>query len=106
MSFSTYEIPLVPGPQRLSTVINGRTYLLRVLYANEPEGGYFLDISAADGTPLVAGLPLVTGCDLLEQYAYLGLGVGLYVYTDGEPDATPTFDNLGATSHLVFTVST
>ena len=46
------------------------------------------------------GIPLVTGCDLLEQYAYLEFGGELWV--EGEMPATP--DNLGTEVELVFVV--
>ncbi|WP_165667904.1 phage baseplate plug family protein [Metapseudomonas otitidis] len=38
---------------------------------------------------------LVTGCDLLAPYEHLGLGGVLWVQTTADPDAVPTFDNLG-----------
>ena len=44
---------------------------------------------------LVSGIPLVTGVNLLEQYAHLGFGGGLYVQTTSNPDEVPTFTNLG-----------
>jgi len=52
------------------------------------------------GALLIAGIALVTGTDLLGQYAYVGIGGALYVATDGNPDAVPTFDNLGGSCKL------
>lgn len=43
---------------------------------------------------------MITGANLLEQYAYLGIDVDLRVQTDNDPDKLPTFENLGITSHL------
>ena len=40
------------------------------------------------------------GEDLLGQFAYLDIPGPLFVSTDGDPDAPPTFRNLGVTSHL------
>lgn len=69
-----YVIPLTPEPQRFSIVLAGRELLLAVRWMDAPEGGWLLDMADAEGVPLVSGIPLVAGCDLLEPYAYLGLG--------------------------------
>lgn len=97
-----FEIPLSPQPQRFLIPINGTTYQLTVQWRDTDQGGWVLDIADAQGAPIVNGMPLVTGCDLLAQYAYLGFGCALTVSTDFDPDAVPTFDNLGQTSHLYF----
>lgn len=99
---TTYEIPLSAEPQSFTISLAGIEYKLRVVYADVAEGGWVVDIADVSGNPIVAGIPLVTGHDLLEQYAYLGLGGQLVVATDGDPDAVPTFANLGTTSHLYF----
>lgn len=95
-----YEIPLSGSPETFSIILKETTYQLTTRYVAADMGGWLLDIADADGNPMANGLPLVTGSDLLAQYAYLGIGVALYVATDGDPDAVPTFDNLGTTSHL------
>jgi hypothetical protein len=59
-----------------------------------------LDIYDGFDNPLACGLALVTGEDLLGQFAYLDIPGPLFVSTDGDPDAPPTFRNLGVTSHL------
>ncbi len=46
------------------------------------------------------------GTNLLEQYDYLGLGGVLWCQTTDDPDAVPTFGNLGVGSHLYWWVST
>ena len=61
-----------------------------------------MDIGDVNGNPLVSGIALVTGADLLGQYAYLGIGGQLIVMTDGDPSAIPTFTNLGIESHLYY----
>jgi hypothetical protein len=61
-----------------------------------------MDIGDENGTILVAGIPLVSGADLLSQYRYLGFPGGLFVTTDRGAGEVPTFDGLGATSHLYF----
>lgn len=97
-----YEIPLTPAPQRFSISLAGTFYRLAILWRDNAQGGWVLDIATQDGTPIIGGIPLVTGCDLLAQYKYLGLGGALVVQTDHDPDAVPTFANLGVQGRLYF----
>ena len=95
------QIPLLAAQaQAFSVVIAGVTYQMRIAYADAPDGGWFLDLADRSGNSIVAGVPLVTGVDLMKQYAYLGLGFHLYVATDGAPELVPTFEDLGVTSRL------
>jgi hypothetical protein len=94
-----YEIPLRPGAQKFS-VDFGTIYVMRLVYRDAEEAGWTLDILQQDEEPILCGIPLVTGADLLDQYAYLGFGVRLYVLTDGDPFAVPTYANLGTGAHL------
>jgi len=93
------EIPLSGKSQSFQVVILNVSYVFTLIW-RDAAAEWVLDIADASGIPLVQGLPLVTGCDLLGQYAYLGLGFQLCVATDGDPDAVPTYDNLGTQSHL------
>lgn len=97
---ANYEIPLTPDGQRFTITLSGTDYQLRVQWRNSTEGGWTLDIGDVSGKPIVNGIPLVTGCNLLAPYAYLGFTGGLWVQTTAEPDAVPTFENLGVGSHL------
>lgn len=94
---SIFKLPLQIGvPQTFSAVLGGVTYQLTLQYRNDPNGGWVLDIDDVSGNPLVHGLPLVTGINLLAQHKHLGFGGGLYVQTSDNPDAVPTFSNLGS----------
>ena len=98
MSNSFYPIPLQPGvPQTFSISLGEVTYQLSLRYRNDPTGlgGWVLDIDDQLGNQLLYGIPLVTGADLLAQHRHLGFGGGLYVQTTDNPDAVPTFDDLG-----------
>lgn len=66
---------------------------------------WMLDIADASGNLLVGSVPLVTGRNLLEQYAYVGFTGQLVVQTDHDTNAVPTFSNLGTTGHLYFIAS-
>ena len=73
---------------------------LTLRYCNINEGGWVLDILDAANNPLVTGIPLVTGTDLLAQFQYLNFKGKLVVQTLTSPDDVPTFDNLGDTAKL------
>lgn len=105
MALTAYEIPLTPQAQSFNIQLNQVSYTFTLMWREVDNiGGWVLDIADASGNPLVQGIPLVTGCDLLKQYGYLGIGGGLWVLTDGDPDAVPTFQNLGLQSHLYFVI--
>lgn len=97
-----YEIPLSPSPQRFSTQMAGVPRLLRVTFREVEEGGWLLDIGDTTGTPLLMGVPLLPGQNLLEQYEYLGLGGALFLITAGDLDRVPGFIDLGVSSKLYF----
>jgi hypothetical protein len=98
---AVYEVPLSPQPQTLSVQFpNGATYQLRLLYEFTPDDCWGLDIADDQGNPIVSGIPLVTGTDLLAQYGYLNFGCKMFCTTDGDRNAPPRFFNLGVTSHL------
>lgn len=97
------EIPLTPSQAcRFTVTLAGALYYLRLTYDIAQAGCWILDIGDADQTPLVAGIPLVSGVDLLAQYNYLGFGGALIVTTDRGAGEVPTFDSLGVTAHLYF----
>lgn len=101
-----FEIQLTPNAQKFLITLASVQYRLTLIYRTATEGGWFLDISDSSDTPILHGIPLVTGADLLEPYPDLNFGGSLYVTTDGDPIAVPTFDNLGTASHLYFAVTT
>lgn len=95
-----FKIPLGAGAQSFVVPLAGVSYRMLLRWcASNATPAWVLDISTEAGAPLVRGLPLVTGCDLLSQHAHLGIGGGLYVVSDTDP---PTFDSLGTTTKLYF----
>lgn len=99
-----FTIPLAPTPQRFGITLGGVDYRLTTQYRNAPEAGWTLDIADNSDQPIVQGIPLVTGANLLEQYPHLGFGGRLFVQTLDDPDLPPTFNNLG-TESFVFWVT-
>lgn len=98
-----YEIPLSPEPQRFSIELGGATRQMR-FYWNRYNACWCFDLFDSAGAPLIEGAPVVTGCDLLGQYRHLELGGSIVAQTDYDPDAVPTFENLGVTGRVFFLV--
>ncbi|WP_186211640.1 phage baseplate plug family protein [Burkholderia gladioli] len=99
-----YEIPLSSDGQVFKVSLAGTIYQLTVQWRNAI-GLWLLDIADMSGNPLVSGVPLVTGTNLLGQYGYLGFGGGLWVQGADDPDALPTYDDLGTGSALYWVTS-
>lgn len=94
-----YEIPLQPNAQTFQISLGGTVYGL-TLHWCDPSNAWTLDVADNSGSPLVQGLPLITGADLLAQYAYLGIGGKLLVQSDFDVSAVPGYTALGSTGHL------
>lgn len=60
-----------------------------------------MDLQNDRGEPVISGIPLVTGADLLAQYACMGLGFKLVVVCDDNTQDYPTKTDLGGLSHLL-----
>lgn len=92
------ELPLTPQNRAFSATIAGSLYKIAVIWR---AGCWCLDLSNSSDTLIIGSIPLVTGADLLEQYAYLGLGFALFVVCDSDGQDYPTENDLGISSHLV-----
>jgi hypothetical protein len=97
LSGSIYEIPLTGQPQVFPITLAGNRLTLTFSYRDSQigMGGWVVDFADAAGVPILCGVPLVTGADLLAQYRYLEFGGALVVQSDGFPDAVPGFTTLG-----------
>lgn len=98
---SNYLIPLVNLPQQFTIDLAGITYTL-VSKWNDVAQSWFLDILDSVQNPIACGIPLITGADLLVGLEYLGIDGSLIVYTNGDPTAVPTLNNLGVDCNLYF----
>lgn len=96
------EIPLTSSSQSFYIALYTKTYFMVITWRECDEGGWFLDIYSNNKTLLVAGIPLITGVDLLAPYTDLGFSGVLIAATDGKRYDPPTYDNLGKQSHLFF----
>jgi hypothetical protein len=96
-----FEIPLINQPQLLGVTLNGVGYQLRVIW-NDFSQCWVMDLLDGDGNPIIQGIPLVTGTDLISQFKYLVIGGQFIVQSDNDTDVVPTFTSLGDTGHLYF----
>jgi hypothetical protein len=102
----TYEIPTQAGqPFSEQVTILGITYSLFFAW-NWVNQTWVVDWFDETGlVPLLRGMPIVTGSDLLEQYNYMRPGwhtimTAITVGPDVNPDTVPDFYNLGGDGHL------
>lgn len=96
-----FLVPLENIPKDFVITVGDRDLNVICKWNDSLDAGWMIDIrDDISNTNIICGIPLVTGVDLLEQYEYLGLGVGLVVYTNGNANAIPTLDNLGVDSNL------
>ena len=97
-----FEIPLIPSQnQKFSARLNGVTYTFQLKWCT-PAACWSMDILDGNQNPIIQGVPLITGADLLQQFEYLGFGGEFVVQTDYDVYAVPQFDNLGTTGHLYY----
>lgn len=98
---SAYPLPVSATAQSFFVQLANVPYQLTLRW-NSFASCWILDIADVDSVPLVQGIPVVTGTDLLAPYGYLGIQGGIIALTEGNPDAVPTFTNLGVGGDLFF----
>lgn len=101
-----YEIPLIVGqPQTLTIELtDGLVYGLRLTWC-APVSVWTLDVYNESGVALAEGLAVITGANLLEQLAYLGIGgqiTGIFAHTSARSFDPPSYVNLGDNGKLYF----
>jgi hypothetical protein len=101
---TAFLVPLLPTPQTLTISLAGVRYQLTVRW-NQINKSWVIDIADNSGNPILTGIPMVTGADLLEQFGYLGFGGKLVAETSSDLFAVPTFANLGNDGQLYFVVN-
>ncbi len=83
----------------------GKNYNCTCKFNDAPEGGWVLDFADSEtNTSIIANLPLITGRNIFDGLDYLEFGCSLYVYTDGNAEAVPTYENLGIESNVYLQV--
>jgi hypothetical protein len=98
-----YQIPLIAAPQQLIISLGGTQYTLTVKWNPDPNANcWVIDIGDANNNLIIGGIAMVTGCDLLGQFAYLNFGGKLIASTTYDTASPPTFTNLGDGAYLYF----
>jgi hypothetical protein len=99
---TTYEFPLRPEAQQIRIQLGEADYVVRFGWGDTPDGGWFIDIADADAVPIVRGLALTAGENVLQQFNYLGIAGEIRVQTDGDDLVEPTYANLGSNGKVLF----
>lgn len=100
-----YEIPLTPSAQTFQIQLASALYSMEVWWCM-PALCWMLSISDSSGVPILFGIPLVTGTDLLKQHRHLGLKGSLYVQSAADLNAVPQYNDLGVSGHVYFVTET
>jgi len=95
-----YEIPLNPGNQKFNVRLNKKLYKFQLIFR---AGQWFLDILDTAENPLIAGLPLVMGDNLLIQHQHMIPG-SLFVLNKHEAE-TQSFSDIGSNIKLYWSDS-
>lgn len=99
---TTYEFPLRPEMQMIQVVLGDTEYRVRFGWCASPDGGWFIDIADVNGAPIIQGLALTAGENVLQQFDYLGIAGEIRVQTDGDDLTEPTYANLGSSGKVLF----
>jgi len=100
---STFLLPVENVPQTFEISLANKNYLVTCKWNDSDQAGWVLDfVDGETNESIVAGIPLITGADLLSGLEYLGFEGQLFVYTDGDETAVPTLQDLGIESNLYF----
>ena len=92
-----YEIPLQVGNQKFNVTLGKTIYKLRIIYRTNQ---WYLDILNTAEKPLITGLLMCAGIDLLEQYKHVING-SLYV-ANFEQDEIAKYGYLGSKIKLYY----
>lgn len=93
------EIPLQAGNQQFDIQLGGITYRMQLQWRDC--AGWILDIMQTNSEPIVTGIPLVFGVDILEQHRYLGFNGSLVFYRDN-PQNESKAGRLGSSERVYF----
>jgi hypothetical protein len=109
MNPSIFLLPLTNLPQLFNITLGATTYIMNVVWndamiiGDTVSAGWFIGFAnQVTGEQIVNNIPLICGVDLLDGLEYLGFGGQLIVYTNGQPAAVPTLDNLGTECNVYF----
>lgn len=102
-----YEIPITPlQNQSFSIAFHVNAfYWLRLYWVEAPEAGWTLDIGYSEIEPLVCGIPVLPGRNLLDDYPELHLALILFIDTPGNQKKPPAFEDMGVLTKLYYALA-
>jgi len=101
---AVYEIPLTNTNQTLQVALLGVTYSLTVRW-NALANLWYLDINDVNNNPILNGIPMTAGVNLLQQFGHLGIGGALVAQNIINPNLPIAYADLGQTGFLLFIVA-
>lgn len=98
------EIPLSAAqPQSLTIALAGVVYNITLKWCNAPlGGGWVIDIADANDNPIINGIMMVTGLDLLAPYPQYNFGGQLIAKEHNPLLPGPAYADLGSDGRLFF----
>jgi hypothetical protein len=100
-------IPAFEDPfYSMSVALEGRQYIFEFRY-NQRETAWYFSVALENGTPLIAGVKVVCGVNLLKRAADVRLPPGLLsAVWNGDDDSPPTLTELGEDKRVTLTYIT
>lgn len=99
-------IPLQAVPNKTFNItgyIDGGNITLQVtLTYNELEECWIMDLADDEGTPILNNTPLLPAQNILEQYAYLGIGAMYLVPKQTVQEEWPSYTTLLSSWYLIW----
>jgi hypothetical protein len=92
------QLQTIQGSQTFNTSIKGVNYNFSIIWRGTQ---YCLNLLDTNKNPIITGIALVPGMDLLGPYQYLNLGFGLSVSTTSDPTHEMTYTDLGSISQII-----
>lgn len=92
------EIPLTADNQQFSIILADNSWRISLIWR---EIYWIMDLQNERAEPVIGGIPLVTGTDLLAPFVWMGLGFQLWVVCGDAAQDYPSKTDLGDRSHLM-----
>ncbi|MCK4883524.1 MAG: hypothetical protein KAS30_01510 [Candidatus Diapherotrites archaeon] len=105
MATTVFKIPLTNIPQKFEIVLSDVTYVMKVRWFDGQQLWVFSLSDIDTEEILINDMPLVTGEDLLAQWAFLGIPGKFICFTAGSELLPPTLENLGVEANLFYTIT-
>ena len=96
---TVYLIPLSSGMQSFGASLGEKTIQIRLMWREAEGGGWFMDLLETDGDPILSGIAVRCGHNLLGQYPHLGLGK-MQIMVDNDDTIALSYSDMGKNVQL------